>query len=309
MGWCWLVQSHRISSCIKKPPTPPGALRVSRQQPQSVVLGGGLSSRNKPTFPLFLPLKELQLNWMQSFSPSLPLQGVSSWKTEQVLYLEAGIFQGLAVRELQGSASPLPLCSVWSRHWACSAPQTAQSLSPWMGAGNFTACKKCETSSPGDAQDGGEELLAEESSGASQLSQNPFNGLNYPGISMNYLISSGNSSRPHLILPLLNSLSLGCRESPHYGGKNAGYHINTTELLFHSLKCHCWSQFTTKLCNHSSTVTHLLLFFFFLCVLQKVDFLSLFFQKALRPPVFDVWTQLSSDWVNKNLIFQSFFGG
>lgn len=80
------------------------------------------------------------------------------------------------------------------------------------GNRKFHSSQKCETSSPGDAQDGGKELLtaqAVESYGASQLSQNPFDRLNYPGVSMNYLISSRNSSQS----PAITEFSLLAAEN------------------------------------------------------------------------------------------------
>lgn len=203
------------------------------------------------TFPeinplaFFLLLKELRLNWMQSFSAAARCEQL---KTEQVLYLEAGILQGLedllfgySAKELRASPSPLPLCLCLGQALAVFYHPTAQcSLSTWMAAGNFTAHKNVKPPSQGMLR------MGERSCwhwGSGKLSQNSFNMLNYPGVSMNYLISSRNSSQS----PATMEFPLLAAEITTLLEKNSGYHVSTTELAFHSLKCRCWSQLTTKL--------------------------------------------------------------
>lgn len=94
------------------PPTSHRAPRVSRQHPQSVVLEGSLFSRNKPPSLFFASQRaaaELNAKLLLLFAAARCEQ----LKTVQVLYLEPGIFQGLAVKELQASASShssLPFC-------------------------------------------------------------------------------------------------------------------------------------------------------------------------------------------------------
>lgn len=80
MSWYQLVQSQGRCYGVKKSPTSRGALRVSLLQTMPPVSGvwENFVLQKQNSLPFFL-LKELQLNWIQSFS-SLLLQGVSSWK-------------------------------------------------------------------------------------------------------------------------------------------------------------------------------------------------------------------------------------
>lgn len=115
---------------------------------QTVVLEGTSSSETKLP-PLFYLLKELQLNWIQSFSSSLLLQGVSSWKlypgtkyrTRHLLRdwlsksckhlptLFPSIFVCVCRTKRASGMFTTPECSVW------------RSLSAWMVAGHFTVTK------------------------------------------------------------------------------------------------------------------------------------------------------------------------
>ena len=74
MSWCHLVESHRGHYCVKQSPVSRGALQVSLLQMMLPT-----QWKKQSSLPFFL-LRELQLNWIQSLSFSLLLQGVSSWK-------------------------------------------------------------------------------------------------------------------------------------------------------------------------------------------------------------------------------------
>lgn len=145
-----LVQPSKRCSCVRKPPLSHAALWVSLlcAVTQTAALEGTPSSETELP-PLFYLLKGLQLNWIQSFSSSLLLQGVSSWKlypgtkyrtrhlprdwlSKSCKHLPApfpSIFVCVCRTKRASGMFTTPDCSVW------------RSLSAWMVTGHFTVKK------------------------------------------------------------------------------------------------------------------------------------------------------------------------
>lgn len=154
MSWCRLVQSHRRCYWVKKSPMSHGALRVSLCLTMAPVSGawGNFVLQKQNSFPFFL-LKELQLIWIQSFSSSLLLQGVSSWKLYAgTIYRTRHLPRDWLSKSCKHLPLPLPSVSVCvcRRKRALgmfTAPDCSvwHSLSTWIVTGHFTDYRNLKT--------------------------------------------------------------------------------------------------------------------------------------------------------------------
>lgn len=154
MSWCQLVQSHGRCYWVNKSPMSRDALQVSLLQTMLPLSGAwGNFVLQKQNSLLFFLLKELQLSWIQSFSSSLLLQGVSSWKLYAgTIYRTRHLPRDWQSKSCEHLPLPFPSVSlcVCRRKRASGMFTTPgcsvwRSLFTWMVTGHFTDYKNLKT--------------------------------------------------------------------------------------------------------------------------------------------------------------------
>lgn len=155
MSWCGLVQSHGRYQRVKKSPMSHDALQASLLQTVLPASGawGNFVLQKQNSLPFFFLLRELQLNWIQSFSSSLLLQGVSSWKLYAgTIYRTRHLPRDWLSKSCKHLSLPFPsisVCVCWRKRASgmSTAPDCSvwRRLSTWMVTGHFTDYKNLKT--------------------------------------------------------------------------------------------------------------------------------------------------------------------